>query len=392
MSPGTLRRDRRGMTLVELLVALVLAGIIIVPAMNFLRQQQLAYALGLSRMTVTQNHRFALTTLERSIRTAGSGIPLPGVQPWLVYAGTDVIAFNADYASNLSTDLTAVYVDTAATDGEVDALPATRRITIPGTSFQYPDTSYTAAAGNSQAETIIFYFTPDAGTARTDDYVLMRQVNDLSPEVVARGILHTTGKPFFEYQELVTPAASASTISTVPSTVLPLAHSARAHGGSADTAGVARIDQIRAVRVNFTATSGQTNSREQRRAVTRLIRMPNAGVALLQTCGEAPQPPASASASVTDPGGGLPRYVTVTWSPSVDETHGEQDVLRYVLWRRAAGATSGGDPIASVATGQSTYTYADREVLAGTGYTYDVAAQDCTPVISTTISTGQVTP
>ena len=392
MTPAALRRDRRGMTLSELLIALVLSGLIILPAMTFLGQQQLAYALGTSRMMVTQNHRFALGTLERSIRTAGSGIPLPGVQPWIVFAGTDAMAFNADYASNQATDLTAVYVDTAASAEEVDALPPARRITIPGSSFMYPDTTYTMGSGNSLAETILFSFTADASTPRTDDFVLRRQVNDLAPEVVARGILRTPGRPFFEYQELVTPATGPSTISVVPSTVMPLTHAARAHGGPADTMGVARIDAIRAVRVSFTVTSGQTNSREQRRSVSRLIRMPNAGVALQQTCGEAPQGPGSPTATVVDPGGGNPRYVSVTWNASADELTGEHDVLRYVLWRRAAGATTAGDPIASVSTGSASYVFADYEATPGATWSYELAAQDCTPALSTVVSTAQVTP
>ncbi|MDB4949809.1 MAG: hypothetical protein JWM27_2458 [Gemmatimonadetes bacterium] len=376
-------RDRRGMTLTELLVALVLTGLILAPAFTFMRQQSDAYAMGASRMMLTQNHRFALSTLERDLRTAGSGIPLPGVQPPLVYAGPSVVAFNADYATRDPADPFAVYVDTASIPEEVDALVPARRITIPGTTFGYPDTTYRSGSGNSPSETIIFYFTADASTPRTDDFVLMRQVNDRPAAVVARNVLRTGTTPFFEYQELVTPATGASYISSLDPTLLPLAHSAKLHGipAQGDSLPASRIDQIRAIRVSFTVTSGQTNARQQSRAVSRLFRLPNAGMAEMQTCGEVPQAGSGPVVVNSGPAGGPPQ-VTVTWTPSVDETSGEHDVLRYVVWRKPAAAAEWGDPLGSVSAGSAGYTYTDVTVQRATSYTYGVAAQDCTPALS----------
>jgi prepilin-type N-terminal cleavage/methylation domain-containing protein len=387
--PAALLRDRRGMTLTELLVSLVLAGIILAPVFTFMRQQSDAYAMGTARMLLTQNHRFAVSTLERDLRTAGSGIPVPGVQPTLVYAGPDAIAFNADYATRDTTDLFAVYVDTAAAPEEVDALVASRRITIPGSSFSYPDTSYSSGSGNSPAETIVFYFTPDATTPRTDDFVLMRQVNDRPAAVVARSILRTAGGPFFQYQEMITPDTAASYVNTIGANELPLAHTAKLHGvpERGDIMPASRIDQIRSVRVSFTVTNGATNARQQTRAVSRLVRLPNAGLAVSQTCGEIPQTPGAVVAAV---GPGPNAQVTLTWGPSVDENSGEHDVLRYIVYRRLAAAGSFTDPVGSVSGGAATYTFTETPPP-GASYVYGVAAQDCTPAASPTTPSATVT-
>jgi prepilin-type N-terminal cleavage/methylation domain-containing protein len=386
--PAALLRDRRGMTLTELLVALLLAGFILGPVFTFLRQQSDAYAMGASRMMLTQNHRFAINTLERDLRTAGSGIPVPGVQPTVVYAGSDVFAFNADYATRDTADLAAVYVDTAAAPEDVDALIPSRHVTIPGSSFVYPDSAYHSASGNSQAETIIFYFTPDAGTPRTDDFVLMRQVNDRQPAVVARNILRTSNGPFFQYQELVVPDSGSSYINTVANGDLPMAHTAALHGipERGDSMPAARIDRIRTVRVSFTVTNGPTNARQQTRAVSRMVRLPNAGLAVSQMCGDAPQAPTAVAAAVSP--GAAPHQVTLTWNASVDESSGEHDVLRYIVYRKPFSAASFTDPIGSVSAGSTTYSFSETP---GAGlYTYGVAAQDCTPAASDMATTAAV--
>ena len=392
MSARPLFRDRRGMTLTELLVALVLTGLVLGPAFALLRQQQLAYALGVGRLELTQSHRFAMSTLDKDLRTAGSGIPLPNVQPTIVYAGTDVFAFNADYASRDPADLFAVYVDSSATPEMTDALTSSRRYVLPQTSFSYPDTSYRAGAGNSPAETIIFYFQPDATTARGDDYVLMRRVNDQTPEVVARNLLKTGTTPFFQYLELVTPASGPTEVDTVPASVMPLAHTKKIHGIPAmgDTLPYSRIDGIKAVVVNFTATNGMTGNRQQIRAVSRVIRLPNSGMAELQTCGELPGGVTALTDSLVGPAGA--RQVKLFWSPSVDENSGEQDVLRYIVWRRVSGTSDFGDPIGSVSGGSAKYTYTDGTAVAGTTYEYGVAAQDCTPALSATSVSPAITP
>ena len=74
--------------------------------------------------------------------------------------------------------------------------------------------------------------------------------------------------------------------------------------------------------------------------------------------------------------------ITVTWAPATDETGGQKDVEKYLVYRRtAAGSFSGAMDV--VAAGQSSYSYADNKVLNDSTYYYQVTAVDCTPQEST---------
>lgn len=389
MSRAALRRDERGMTLLELMLSLVIASLLVGTALTFLKQQGQAFSFGTGRMSVLQTHRFVLDVLERDLRTAGSGVPAQ--QPFLVYADSQVVAFNADHTSRDTADVFAVYIDPDAPANAVQALTRSRRFQIPGTGFTYPDTSYSERNTNSPAETIVFFFDRDTTTARTDDWVLYRQVNDLAPAVVGRNLLRSSGRPFFQYSQLVESDTAASRIDPVPVPWLPLAHSVRAHRSPADTGRASRIDRVRGVRVNFVASNGETGPREQQRAVTRLIRLPNAGMARLQTCGEAPQLGTSLVAAGAVLASGE-RVVQLAWGQAGDENSGERDVVRYVLWRRTTAGGEWGDPYLSIPAGQTTYSYADGDVTPGVTYYYALAAQDCTPSISALSTTGGIAP
>ena len=371
---------REGMTFVELVTAMLIASLVAIAAMTFFRGQADALTRGTAKMTVVQNYRFALSTLTRDIRTTGAGA-LPS-QPALVYAGEEVIAFNADYVGDDATDDFAVYIDPSATAGETQALRRADRFTLPRTSFAYPDTSFYEQGTNSGAETIIFYFAPDATTPRADDFVLMRQVNRAAPAVVSRNLLRPPGgKPFFEYLYVAEQAQGPSQVQAVPRGQLPLAHRVKAHGLPADTGAAAAVDRIRGVRITLTATNGETGGKEQRRTATRTVNLANAGVAVLQTCGE---PPVSGIA-LGAWGAVLPdgrRGVVLQWSQAADERAGEQDVLRYVLWRKRPWVADWGDPYVSISSGQPSYMYVDEAVQTGDVFDYAIAAQDCSPSLS----------
>ena len=173
----------RGFTIIEMLVVMVIFGLIIGATFSILRSQSRGFQLGSERSAALQNLRFAANVLELDLRTMGSNVP--DEQPFLIYAGTDVVAINADYTSNVSNDPFAVYYDPDAPTGSVTALTAAQKITIPQSTFGYPDTSFSATGGvaNSPAETIIFFLSLDSSTSRADDYILFRQVNNLQPEV-----------------------------------------------------------------------------------------------------------------------------------------------------------------------------------------------------------------
>lgn len=368
-----------GMTLIEMLLALVVFSAVMAGALGFMRSQGRAFTLGNQRMSTLQNLRFALNLLAQDLRTLGAGVP--DEQPMLVYAGTDVVAFNANHTTNVRNDVFAVYYDPDAPSGAVSALTKAQAITIPNTMVTYPETSYVFGGVNSPAETIVFFFRPDTTTARNDDYVLYRQVNRSAPEVVSRNLLKTPGKNFFEYYTLVTPASGPPRLQLVPPAQLPLRHRARIHGSPADTGVGARVDSIRAIRINLTGTNGLTGPDERQRTVSRLVRLPNAGLAVKRTCGDEPLLGTGLVASVASGSGGV-WMVNLTWGAAIDETGGEGDVVSYVIWRRRQSESDWGDPYLNIPAGAGPYIYQDAAVVSGETYVYALAAQDCTPLLS----------
>lgn len=375
-----LRRDRSGMTIVELLIALTVFGLVITGALGAFDTEARTFRTGNERLMMLQNYRFAMNAMELDLRAAGSGVAVQ--QPVLVYAGTDVVAFNADYASNTADDISAVFVDTAASEAETMALPRSRRMQLPGTSFSYPDTTYQVGGVNGPAETLIFFFAEDSATARTDDYELYRQVNDLEPELVARNLLATDSAPFLQYYEVVASDTAPSYVSEIGTASLPLRHTAAVHGAPADTGVSARADAVRALRVNMTVTNGLTGDDERTLAVTRMVWLPNVGLSTTQSCGGKPLAvDAPGAVGQINAGSGDPE-VLLTWNQSVDESGGEGDIVRYVVWRRLYGLSDWGSPYLSIPAGAGSYSYVDASVEPGTTYQYAISAQDCTPALS----------
>lgn len=380
----------RGMTLVEMLLALFIFSFVMAGALAFLRAQSRSFSLGSERVAMYQNTRYALTEMEKDLRTAGAGTA--DNQPQLVYAGTNVVAFNANYWTNTPGDIFAVYYNPDAPDSAVQALTQTQKMTIPLTAFGYPDTSYAFGPGNSPAETIIFYFTPDTTTARADDYVLYRQVNNLAPELVSRNILQTSGVPFLQYYSLHTPAGGGqASLVQVPAANLPLMHTVKIHLALNDTGPAARIDSVRAVRVSFTETNGRSAPAERLRTISRMIRLPNAGLVNKKDCGDPPilGSPLFVAAYVVVSGAPA---VKLTWNPATDEYSGKKDIDRYVIWRRLSADPDWGDPQVSIPSGNLSYLFTDADgITSGSQYYYALAAEDCTPSLSSQAVSNLVT-
>ncbi len=381
-STGGLARDRSGMSLIEVLVVVAVFAIVIAGALGYLQAQTRAFYQGSDQMMTLQNLRFAVHRMEMDIQTAGTN--LVSGQPSMVYAGDDVVAFNADYATNVASDAFAVFYDPGVPPGQVSVLATS--ITVPNTSFTYGDTAFADLRSGtpSNAELLMFYFVDDTSTARTDDYMLLRRVNAAPAEVVARNLLAFSGKPFFEYLEL-----SGGGVGTVPAADLPLQHSLKVHGQAADSGSAARIDQIRGVRINLQGTNGLSGDLEHLSEVSRTISMPNVATRVLQICGSEPVLGA-VNLSPTHKISAGDDIVEVKWDAATDETGGETDVLRYVLWRRSSSETEWGDPHVSIPAGKSNYTFDDTDVVSGETYRYALAAQDCTPRLSQRVTSGTV--
>ena len=387
----TLRRlDERGLTLPEILIALMVFSAIMAGVLGVLNRENRMMWRATERMNALQNVRYAADIMEQEFRTAGA-VTL-GNQPFIVYADTHVFAFNANYVTNTTGDFTAVYYDPDAPNAIAQSLLQSQKFTLPLTSFGYPDTTYKSASGViSNAETIIFYFTSDTSTTRTDDFVLYRMVNNQAPEVVSRNLLRTAGTPWFTYTQLYSPPSAIAYVGAVSLANLPYRHSVKQHMSPADTGPAARIDSLRGVRITITATNGLTGAEERRRTISRTIRLPNAGLVNRANCGDEPFHGGGLNGAL---GGviGAP-FVRLTWNPATDENSGEKDVVRYVIWRRRITDPpfTEMDPYVSIPAGVPLYEYIDEDVVTGETYWYAIAAQDCTPSLSSLTQWGPIT-
>ncbi len=395
--PFSLRlRARRGFTLPEMLLAMTLFGTLVAVTLKVMNQQVRTFYNGSAQADAAQYLRFSMSVLDKHMSNVGAGVPAG--QPQLIYADTNVVAFNADWVSNIPGDPFSVNVDTTMPAPWVDALTKARRFTLPGTTWAYPDTTYWSGGANSPAETIILWFAPDASTPATNDYILWRQVNDRTPEMVARNLLKPTTGDFFRFYRHVTPVSGSMRMDTVPRAWLPLRHTALIHGSNADTAIVARVDSVRAIEVGFRTSDGQPAPLTRIWELRRVVNLPNAGKEVKRTCGDEPILQAGVnfvSKDTADASG--THNVILRWNASVDETSGEKDVVRYVLWRDTVAFAMGtlGDPYLSLASGSTNYEYRDGAVLSGTGgktYYYALAAQDCTPTLSNLKTTSVIVP
>jgi len=75
---------------------------------------------------------------------------------------------------------------------------------------------------------------------------------------------------------------------------------------------------------------------------------------------------------------------------ATDETGGEKDVEKYVIYRRIPPAVFA-DPLAAIPAGQATYSFTDTQATSGTNFVYGVAAEDCGGQYSPTAVSNQVT-
>lgn len=384
----TLRR-RGGFTLIEMMIAVSVLLLVFAAAVPFFRIQARSVAAHAGRSDAQQNARFAMSAIDRDLRVAGAGIVVQ--QPMIVMADEYAVTFNADLVSADTADPGAVYFDPSADPLGTTVLPNTRQITLPNTTQSYPSMTYVQGATGggtalpSRAETISYWMELDSSTARSDDYVMWRRVNDLSPTVVAKGLIVPSGDQPFRY--FTTDSLGAAR--EIPASRLPLVHRAMIHGANDDTAGSALTDSIRNVRVRLTSIYSDARGDSAVRTVEGSIRLLNSGLTKFSACGEAPIGPAlSATAGVT--AGGQP-FVRLSWVPSLDESAGERDVERYALFKRNPASTDWGEPFASIPAGLASYEFDDLAVVPGETWVYGLISQDCTPASSTVFSVGPLT-
>ncbi|HEU4989404.1 MAG TPA: prepilin-type N-terminal cleavage/methylation domain-containing protein [Gemmatimonadaceae bacterium] len=371
---------RRGFTLMELLVAMILMMIIMTVAVQTFRKSATVLSSQAGALEAQQNGRFSVTSLDRDLRLAGAGVA--SGQPMIVQASNTAITFNVDLVSRDSTDVSAVYIDPKADSNTTSALRSTNKITLPGSSVTYPDTTYyTASNALSPAETISYYLAKDSTTSRSTEYILWRRVNAATPRVIARGIQFNSTDTVFQYYR----ETSSGAVSLIPQSSLPLYHSAPVHGSTADTGSYALIDSIRSVHVKLNAVYHDPKNGDVLRPIQATIRLLNAGLDTRTSCGQAPL--GVTVSTTTSTGSATSPWVKLTWNPSTDDGGGENDVVRYVIYRRPDSVSAFTAPFTSVPAGASSYTYIDTDVQHGDRWIYGVAAQDCTPSNSAVYTT-----
>jgi hypothetical protein len=321
------------------------------------------------------NINFGLDAIDRDLRVAGVGITQR--QPLLVQAASDAITFNADLTSTTASDFSAVYYDPDAPLASATMLWPANKVTLPNSTWLYPDSVFWASAGIPSAAETISYYT-EADSQASGLFRLMRRVNDQPPRVVARGIKAVAGEPNFRYFKL----NAIGALVEISQGTLPKRHVPGWHGQPSDTGAMALVDSVVLVRVRFTAVHRDPRYPDATRIEERTIRIANAGLVRASTCGDAPLS-ASALAGVAN----ATPQVTLSWNKSIDDGAGEKDIERYAIYRRAPAVPMFDEPIASIAADTPIASYVDTDVKPGESWIYGVAAQDCTPALSSIVVT-----
>lgn len=379
---------RAGFSLIELLIAITMLVAILGATYTLFRQQSVSFRQNTDRFDLVQNARNSMELTERVIRTMGAGVS--GQQPVLVYGANTVLAFNADYVERDTVDMrwAANWNPDVPSEETVVWLQANAAV-IPNSSpaYTYPPATYRMSNGSlSPAETYLIYFELDATTSRSDDYVLYQRVNGGTAEVLARNLLPASnGAPFLQYLlQRVLP--TGDTLFNASGSLLPLIRRPLISGiSSTDSANYVRPDSVRAIRMNYRITNGQTGTAERTREISTIIEVPNNGIQMPTICGRPPLPPGFFS--VTDAGDGSGR-VTVLFVRSPDQDAGEQDVRQYIIWRRLSTQPLFAEPLLVTVAEQNKNDYLTDvlDQVPGETYIFGVAAQDCTPSLSSMLT------
>lgn len=165
----------RGLTLVELLVALAVVGTLLSFVYRIFLSQQRSFALQEEVADAQQNARLALEELSRALASLGVGVAAGQGQVSLLVAHPDQITFNADRS------------------GDHNALAPGSPVPGAGPADPYPSVPGTYAL--SPAETYRYYLRADGS-----HHVLAREVNGGPGQQTALLMANPgLGEPLFRY-------------------------------------------------------------------------------------------------------------------------------------------------------------------------------------------------
>jgi type II secretory pathway component PulJ len=373
---------RAGVTLIEMMIAIVLFVLVFGLAVPFFRYQARSVSASAGRLDALQNARYAQSAIDRDLRISGIGIVQ--AQPMIVQADGFAVTFNADLATKDINDPMSIYYDADMDSSGTDAMNNLNKVVLPNSAVSYPDSNYMNGGITSPAETIQYWLTRDSTATRTDQYILFRRVNNLTPRLVAKGIIVPVGTNFFQYMK---PNISGG-LDSIRASKLPIFHSAPIHGSPADTGSSALTDSIRVVRMTVTGLYNDPDKGPIMKTVVSSTKLLNAGMSRSTVCGDVPIAVTTATA-VRWPFFGTPTKVTISWNSSLDQDAGEKDVGRYMVFKKLSASSDWGSPIADLAASQPFYSLDDTSLSSG-NWVYGVVAQDCSPANSSVTSTGAV--
>lgn len=376
-----IRARRRGVTLMEMMIALLIFVTIFGLAVQFFRYQARSMSQSSGRQDALQNARYAQNAIDRDLRIAGIGVV--NTQPLIVQADAMAITFNADLTTSDSADPAAIYYDPAVDSNSTISMNNASKVQLPRSASFYPDSNYADGSIPSRAETISYWVSLDSTSLHPDIYVLFRRVNNTTPRVVAKGINIPAGVAFFTYMR----PDSTGALDSIRTASLPILH-VPIHGSAQDTGHSAWLDSVRVVRILAQGLYHDPDKGDITRKVASSTKLINAGMVRSTVCGDPPLPAVGAVATPL-PNPLAPTSVQITWNESVDQDNGEKDVERYVVFKRRTGDPSWGEPIASVAASPPSYSIDDTDLHTGS-WDYAVVAQDCSPANSPMDGAGTV--
>ncbi len=373
---------RAGVTLIEMMIAIVLFVLVFGLAVPFFRYQARSVSASAGRLDALQNARYAQSAIDRDLRISGIGIVQ--AQPMIVQADGFAVTFNADLATKDINDPMSIYYDADMDSSGTDAMNNLNKVVLPNSAVSYPDSNYMNGGITSPAETIQYWLVKDSAATRTDQYILYRRVNNLPQRLVAKGIIVPAGTNFFQYMK----PNAAGGLDSIKAAKLPIFHSAPIHGSPADTGSSALTDSIRVVRMTVTGLYNDPDKGAIMKTVVSSTKLLNAGMSRSSVCGDLPIAVTTATATRW-PFFGTPTKVKIAWNSSLDQDAGEKDVGRYMVFKKKVGSSDWGSPIADLAASQANYSLDDTSLSSG-NWVYGIIAQDCSPSNSAVTSTGPV--
>ncbi len=182
-----IRNNRKGFTLIEILIAMVVSGIVITGIYSVYNYQQKTYVSQLQIVEMQQNLRAGLLMLVNEIRMAGYD-PTGAASAWIVNLGSDTITFTMDLDGDgalSGSGENVTYLLYTAADGrqklgrQSPATPQAVAENIDALNFVYLDVDGNVTATASDVKSVQVSLVAKTDRAAQDNYVNNTVYNNL---------------------------------------------------------------------------------------------------------------------------------------------------------------------------------------------------------------------